>query len=134
MLVSPLEFTTFLQQPVQRLRDVGVMRDPYMVEPHAPKNLRTSVTELKSCYIAEMASTLARDGFRPYGPHRCLTTMISDCLKADFSPEKVSLTPSSLCSTFLQSSTWSAKNFQHPFGPIVSFLIFHRPSFVQDVV
>ena len=78
------------------------------------------MTELQSGFIAEMASTLAGDGFRPYGPHRCPTTMISDCPKADFSPEKVSLTSCSLCKTLSQSSMCVATNRRHPSGPIIS--------------
>ena len=78
------------------------------------------MTELQSGFIAEMASTFAGDGFRPYDPHKCPTTMISDCPKVDFSPEKVSLAFSSLCNTFSQSSMCVATNRRHPSGPIVS--------------
>ena len=80
------------------------------------------MTELQLGFIADMASTLAGDGFRPYGSHRCLTTMISDCPKADFSPEKVSLASSSLRNTLSQSSMCVATNRRHPSGPIVSSL------------
>jgi hypothetical protein len=59
------------------------VRAEYRDNAHAPKNLRTSVTVLQSSFIAEMASTFVGDGFRPYGPHKCPTTRISDCPKAD---------------------------------------------------
>ena len=46
--------------------------------------------------------------------------MISDCPKADFSPEKVSLAPSNLYNTFSHPSMCVVTNFRHSSGSIVS--------------
>ena len=56
------------------------------------------------------------------------TTKICGCSKADFSPEKVSRAPSSLCSIFSQSEMWSATNLGHLFAPVdSSFASFGHP-------
>ena len=47
MLISPVEFAPLLQQPVERLCDFGVMRDPYVVErarSQESPNLRDRIT------------------------------------------------------------------------------------------
>ena len=79
-----------------------------------PRTITPSVCVSHSSFISWISFTFPREGFCPYGPQICPTTIISFCPNANFSLENVKPTPSNLCSTFLLSLIWSETKLLHP--------------------